>query len=604
MKSSKTKIGTLIAILFFESIIGSATGVQRTILSSYSSSLVGYVGLAFLPLASFGLFKGLMGFTGGFISDRVGRRAAMALGSSTYLAGVLIILSLDRFEALLIGNLLIGAGEGLVFTAAMASISDVLGAEEAARSFGFMEGFAYGGYGIGAIIAGSLWARDSEVSPFNYSLAAAILSLALVLIAIKETRPLIKSERRYEAELNIQKNIRRILSYTSLSATYVAAHLSKFADSLVWALLPLYLASVGYRIIDIGIIEGVFIFSWAFTMPLIGGISDRIGRRPLITLGLSLSGLSLVLFLYSKTLILTLMIATLAGIGYGMYYPVLPAITADLAPLDIKATALGLYRGFRDSGYFTGSILLGVLIQILDPVSTFYLIAASMFMGSMMAITVIRETRPSWPFFELVLKHIEKMMRCIELQGNVLEAIFNGDVKRAEEANLRIKELEREADVIKREVMGKIWSSALPISDRMDFERLVETIDRMAGALLESNERLMRLKGKIGRELREELREMHRLLLETAKVFMENIKAVRTSPTYALILSDNVERSETMVDVVRRRIMDMIRTQIEKEEIDVLTAIDLRDAVDLLEMIADDLEDASDIIRVICYKHI
>lgn len=600
---SKTKINLVVAILLFETIVGSATGVQRTVLSSYSSSLTRYLGLAFLPLAFFGIFKGVMGLTGGFVSDRLGRKIAMVLGSLAYLIGVIVILKLERFEALLLGNLLIGAGEGLVFTAAMASISDVLGAEEAARSFGFMEGFAYGGYGIGAVIAGSIWAQSSAIHAFRYSLIAALVSFFFAVFLIKETKPLIKEEKRYEAELNIQKNIRRIFSYPSLSATYIVAHLSKLADALVWALLPLYLINIGYRLTDIGAVEGAFIFSWAFTMPFIGGISDRIGRKPLATVGLALSGLTLILFLYVQNPGLAVLVAILAGLGYGMYYPVLPAMTADLAPLDIKATALGLYRGFRDSGYFTGAILLGLLTEYLSVSTTFYLTAAVMFMGSMAALTVIRETRPSWPFFELVVNHMTKIRECLEIQRDVLKSIFNNDLKGAERANSRIKDLEREADVLKREVMGKIWSSTLPIGDRMDFERLVETIDRMAGALLESNERLMRLRGKIEEDLQKELLEMHSLLMETADRFIENLKAIRTSPTYALILSDNVEKSETKVDVVRRRIMELIRSQIEEERMDILTAIDLRDAVDLLEMIADDLEDASDIIRIVCYKH-
>jgi len=85
--------------------------------------------------------------------------------------------------------------------------------------------------------------------------------------------------------------------------------------------------------------------------------------------------------------------------------------------------------------------------------------------------------------------------------------------------------------------------------------------------------------------------------------FLENLKALKLSPLYAINLSVEVERGEGRVDRIRAKLLDKIRELVDQGKIDFLTAIDLRDAVDLLEMVADDFEDASDIIRIIAYKH-
>ncbi|RLF03053.1 MAG: hypothetical protein DRJ64_08675, partial [Thermoprotei archaeon] len=124
------------------------------------------------------------------------------------------------------------------------------------------------------------------------------------------------------------------------------------------------------------------------------------------------------------------------------------------------------------------------------------------------------------------------------------------------------------------------------------------------GAILESNERILRVKPKIlSQKLKDELLNMNRHLVRVAEKFIDNISALKISPVYALKVSDLVEKEETKVDAIRNKIMHLIRQQLEFDEIDLLSAIDLRDSVDLMELVADDLEDASDIIRIISYKH-
>jgi len=599
------KINLALAILFLQFVLGSAVGVQRTVLTIYSKEFINSALIAFMPIISFGLFKGIVSFLGGIISDKIGRRLSMIIGTVTYSVGMCLIIYFENLESLIIGNILIGAGEGLNHIASMASLSDIFTSEEAAMSFGFMEGFAYSGYGVGAVIAGFLSSTYDIQSSFYFAFYVAIFAFLLAITTIKETKHLIKIEKRYEfEEVPIREGIRIALSYPSLIITYIVAHITKLSDSLIWAALPLYLKAIGLGFLSIGVIEGVFIFFWALSMPFWGRLSDRVGRKPIALAGLMFNGLLTILFLYSTSMIDNILIAALTGLSYGMYYPVLPALTTDLAPLGIKATALGVYRGLRDCGIFTGAILIGVLLDLLGIDQAFYIISLLLFIGSTLVFAVAKETRPAWPFFSLVLEHALKIKEIIVLHGKFLEEFTKGNIKGAVKINREIKVMEREADVLKRQIMGKIWASAIPIGDSMDFEKLIETIDKIAGAILESNERILRVKPKIlSQKLKDELLNMNRHLVRVAEKFIDNISALKISPVYALKVSDLVEKEETKVDAIRNKIMHLIRQQLEFDEIDLLSAIDLRDSVDLMELVADDLEDASDIIRIISYKH-
>jgi MFS family permease len=74
-------------------------------------------------------------------------------------------------------------------------------------------------------------------------------------------------------------------------------------------------------------------------------------------LGVALQGIGLLVMASSSELFVALLAAFLLGLGTSMAYPTLIARVADKAPLEQRASALGLYRFFRDSGYVAGAAL-------------------------------------------------------------------------------------------------------------------------------------------------------------------------------------------------------------------------------------------------------
>ncbi len=600
----KGRILIITTVLFLEFFIGSATGVQRTILSVYSSNFAQGFILA-LPVISFGIFKSVADVLGGFIINRLGRKPILIIGSFIYAIGVSLIIFLVDVIGLILGNLLIGFGEGLLYATAAVAITDILGSEEASRSFGYMEGTAYIGYGLGAIIGGFLWSNYGISTGFIYSLFASIVAIVLAVL-FKETRVFLLKDKRYVYESKVPTTyvVRRCFSTISILATYIASHIAKVADTLIWIAIPLFLALRGFSALEIGVIQGALMFVWSLMMPFWGEISDKLGRKILATLGLFLNSLSILLYPFANAFPEALLLTTLMGIGYAMYYPILPAMSIDLAPVGGKAIAVGLYRALRDSGYVSGAILVGLLLNNLGFSGSFSLISLLLMTITGLTFILLRETRPFWPFFGMVVKHSSLMRDIVAIQKNVIESLFDGKTEEAQQFMKKIKKIEREADSIKRLAMGKMWTTFLPLGDRMDFERLIECIDRIAGAILECDERLLRVNLKnVNGELRELLINMDNELVSLANKFIENLEALRISPIYAFYLTDEVEHIESRIDRIRSRLMVKIRELIDEGKIDILSAIDLRDAVDLMEMVADDFEDASDIIRIIFYKH-
>ena len=101
----------------------------------------------------------------------------------------------------------------------------------------------------------------------------------------------------------------------------------------------------------------------------------------------------------------------LAGLGTGLYYPLLPTVGLDIAKPKYQGQTLALFRTFRDFGYFTGTIGLILLVYVSGSSITSLKIVIS-FVGVLMIIIALfflltlRETRPIWPFYEEFKKQI------------------------------------------------------------------------------------------------------------------------------------------------------------------------------------------------------
>jgi MFS family permease len=84
------------------------------------------------------------------------------------------------------------------------------------------------------------------------------------------------------------------------------------------------------------------------------------------------------------------------GIGTAMVYPTLLAAIGDVAPPAWRASAVGVYRFWRDLGYALGALLAGVVADALGFAGAMWVVAAMTFASGLVAAVRMRETmRPA-----------------------------------------------------------------------------------------------------------------------------------------------------------------------------------------------------------------
>ena len=163
---------------------------------------------------------------------------------------------------------------------------------------------------------------------------------------------------------------RRILLTSSMEAAQYLAY------GALETFLPLYAIAVGRAEWEIGLIFGLQTVTTLLTKPLMGRLSDRLGRRALIALGLLVSAVALAAVPWTAAMLPLAVLAMLFGLGVAVVTSSTAAFVADLAHGTAHGAALGTLGTIMDVGHASGPIVAGLLIARLSYAPAFAIIAA------------------------------------------------------------------------------------------------------------------------------------------------------------------------------------------------------------------------------------
>jgi MFS family permease len=136
-------------------------------------------------------------------------------------------------------------------------------------------------------------------------------------------------------------------------------------DGVAWGLFPLLFASGGFAVGKIGFLAAVYPATWGLLQLWSGILSDRLGRKWMIVVGMWVQALGIWLIALAHAFAPWLLGSFLLGLGTALVYPTLLAAVSDVAHPEWRASAVGVYRLWRDGGYALGAILSGIVADLL-----------------------------------------------------------------------------------------------------------------------------------------------------------------------------------------------------------------------------------------------
>jgi len=127
--------------------------------------------------------------------------------------------------------------------------------------------------------------------------------------------------------------------------------------------------------------------------PMIGNLSDRFGRRPVLILSLVAIGIDYLLTGLAPTISWLFVARLLSGIA-GAAYPTANAYIADVSPPEKRAANFGLTGAAFGIGFVLGPALGGIIGDAFGPRTPFFVSAAIAFLNAAFGFLVLKESLP------------------------------------------------------------------------------------------------------------------------------------------------------------------------------------------------------------------
>jgi len=367
--------------LFLSNVLGTAT------------TIIGLIGgLSESTDAIFRIFSG-------WLSDKIGKRKPLAVlgyGISTlakpfmYLvtswSGVLAIRFTDRL------------GKGIRTSPRDALLADSVSAKERGKGFGLHRAMdtsgAVLGLALAAIIVYLVQGGGLELDLKTYKwlvllgVIPAVLALLVLIIWVREGERKRVSGYSHSIDLTGGRFSggfdRRFKLFLLVMAVFTLGNSSDF-------FVILRAQNLGSPVIHVVLMLVLFNITYAAISLPAGMLSDRLGRRRVITLGWFIYALVYLGFALASSKWQVWLLFAGYGIYYGIVEGVARAFVADLVPEEKRGIAYGLYHGVVGLTLLPASLIAGWLWQVINPAAPFFLGAGLAFLAMLGMMLLIRE---------------------------------------------------------------------------------------------------------------------------------------------------------------------------------------------------------------------
>ena len=403
----KANIAQFSLLVGVNALVGGMIGQERTVLPLIARQEFGLTAFTatLTFIVAFGAVKAATNFFAGTLSDRYGRKPVLVAGWLFALPVPLLLIWAPSWGWVILANILLGINQGLTWSTTVIMKIDLVGPARRGFAMGLNEAAGYGAVAATALVTGYIAEHAGlRPEPFFLGLAYAGLGLGLSVFAVRETRGYARHEAvnhtpvvKGHHDALSTREIFRFTSFTdrALSACSQAGLVNNLNDGLAWGLFPIMFANAGLSIARIGVLAALYPAVWGVGQLYTGGLSDRVGRKPLIVAGMLTQGVALAWIAATATFTAWAAGAVLLGAGTAIVYPTLLAAIGDVAHPAWRARSVGVYRLWRDSGFAIGALIAGIIADLVSIPAAIYAVAALTATSGLVVAVRMYETKPT-----------------------------------------------------------------------------------------------------------------------------------------------------------------------------------------------------------------
>jgi MFS family permease len=319
----------------------------------------------------------------GALSDVIGRRKTMLIGLVVFAVMPFSYLLVKDYYILIVIRFIHGLATSIYGPVSMAIVADVAKGKKGEMLSWFSSVTIIGnllGAPVGGFILNSI---SGNASASNFYIAylvsgfSGVMSMILAIGLLKEKETIEKGLGLKEATNKFISGIKEVISDKRIVITSNMEGLQNMAMGALEAFLPIYAVTVaGLNAFQAGLLWGIQIFVTILSKPIMGKISDRYGRKPIIVSGMLLCAVSFAMIPLLKDFYLLMITAIFFGFGEAFVTSSSAALVADMCKEKHFGTAMGTFGTIFDVGHASGPMLSGFLIARFDYLYAFWIMSA------------------------------------------------------------------------------------------------------------------------------------------------------------------------------------------------------------------------------------
>lgn len=320
----------------------------------------------------------------GALSDIIGRKKTMLMGLLVFALMPFAYLAVKDYYLLIVVRFIHGLATSIYGPVSMAVVADIAGGKKgemlswfsSVTIIGNLLGAPAGGFILHGLSGDAGPAAGNFYTAYLISGISGMMSLILALGLLREKETVERGAGLTESARRFISGIKEVLSDRRIVITSNMEGVQNMAMGALEAFLPVYAVTVaGLNAFQAGLLWGVQVFVTILSKPVMGKISDRYGRKPIIIAGMFLCAVSFGSIPVLKGFYPLLLAAVLFGFGEAFVTSSSAALVADMCKEKHFGTAMGTFGTIFDIGHASGPILAGILIAHFDYLYAFWIIS-------------------------------------------------------------------------------------------------------------------------------------------------------------------------------------------------------------------------------------
>ncbi len=319
---------------------------------------------------------GLVNLPSGMVADAFKRHISFILAIAiAWIALAYVLVGFAPTYVLVLGGMaLVGIGGSLWHPPAMGTLgrlwSDRRGLALSVHGVGASVGDTIAPIAVGAILLVMDW-RDLLKVGFVPGLVIAV-AMAWGLRGIYA-----QGKEQKKASGSYLHALRGLVSNFPLITLLLASGVRSMGQTTIITFLPIYLRQdLGFSTARVGLYLGLLTFMGAGSQPVMGWLSDRVGRKPVLVPSLAILSVLVLLLVWAQPGWQLTVIVVAMGVFFYSLGSIVMAMNMDIAGQNVESTAVGLLFGSNLLFSAASPVIAGLIIGASGTKAAFIYVAA------------------------------------------------------------------------------------------------------------------------------------------------------------------------------------------------------------------------------------